>query len=54
MTALVINETQSEGGGGHFLAKCNIVRQDEDVIRSAEEQDEKENLFSLCFTIVVA
>ena len=52
MTALVINGTQVEGGGGYFLGKCNTGIQD--VIRSAEEQNEKENLFCLCLTIVVA
>ena len=48
MTALVINGTQVEGGGG------SLANATQDVVRSAEEQNEKENLFCLCLTIVVA
>ena len=32
----------------------SLANATQDVIRSAEEQNEKENLFCLCLTIVVA
>ena len=55
MTALVTNETQSGGGGGTSLPNATLWRTGRGCYQiSGGAQDEKENLFSLCFTIVVA
>ena len=45
MTALVTNE-----GGGDTSLHCEAHR----MLSYQEEEDEKENLFSLCISIVVA
>ena len=48
MTALVINETQSEGGGGHFLAKCNTARHSRMRMLSDKRRNKmKRRIFSL-------
>ena len=47
MTALVINETQSEGGGGHFLAKCNTARHRMRMLSDKRRNRMKRRIFSL-------
>ena len=47
MTALDINETEAEGGGGHFLAKCNIVRHRMRMLSDQRRNRMKRRIFSL-------